>query len=366
MPSKKKIILKSPVTKQAKPDTGIRAEITANLKFTRGKQLVEHNPQKLIPDPQNPRPGEVINDAWLNQYLLLNTEQPLCKFDRQNNTFIIPEYNELGIEESTNLEESYNFLRDLAFSILNDGLIEPIEVFLADINNDPEYFQANNLEYGYVILEGHQRRLAAIMARVPSVTCIEITDETLLAKLKIKHRKLRRQLSENNLRKDLTVAQNYLIVKRLLADPENKTIKSKELAAIIGLNQAIAGALKTICLNPEKFPQIFFEKITSNQLTFKTIRILVAKPYAEIANILQSAPNAISQAPRPKPRGRQGGPTKRSATFKIKTEQESFSLQNLLYARFPELVNETTDEHSFKSLENLLNKIKALAMKTEA
>lgn len=365
MPSKKKIILKSPVTKQAKPDTGTRAEITANLKFTRGKQLVEHNPQKLIPDPQNPRPGEVINDAWLDQYLLLNTAEPLCKFDTTTNTYIIPEFSELGIEEGSSLEDSYNFLRDLAFSILNDGLIEPIEVFLADKNNDPEYFQANDLEYGYVILEGHQRRLAALMARVSSVTCIEITDETLLAKLKIKHRKLRRQLSENNLRKDLTVAQNFLIVKRLMADPENKSIKSKELAAIIGLNQAIAGALKAICLNPEKFPQIFIDKITSNQLTFKAIRILVAKPPAEIANILQNRVKTLSEESRPKPRGRQGGPIKRSATFKIKTEQESFSLQKLLYARFPELGNEYNDDRSFKSLENLLNQIKALAMETE-
>ena len=204
------------------------------------------------------------------------------------------------------------------------------------------------------------------MAQVPSVTCIEITDETLLAKLKIKHRKLRRQLSENNLRKDLTVAQNYLIVKRLLADPENKSIPSKELATIIGLNQAIAGALKSICLNPEKFPPIFIDKITNNQLTFKAIRILVAKPYAEIASILQNNPKTIAPEPRPKPRGRQGGPIKRSATFKIKTEQESFSLQKLLYARFPELANGPSNEHSFKSLENLLNQIKALAMKTEA
>jgi ParB-like chromosome segregation protein Spo0J len=81
-------------------------------------------------------------------------------------------------------------------------LIEPIEIFLADRQNDPDYFTNSDLDYGYVILEGHQRRLAAMIAGVPTVTCIEITDESMLVKLKVKHRKLRRQLSENNLRKD--------------------------------------------------------------------------------------------------------------------------------------------------------------------
>lgn len=366
MPSKKKIILKSPATKANKPDTGTRAEITANLKFTRGKQLVEHAPHKLIPDPQNPRPGEVINDVWLNVNLLLGTENSLCKYNSQENNYVIPEFSELNLEDKGSIKESYNFLRDLAFSILNDGLIEPIEVFLADKINDPEYFVNNSLEYGYVILEGHQRRLAAMMAGVVSVTCIEITDESLLAKLKIKHRKLRRQLSENNLRKSLTVAQNFTIVKRLLADPDNQTITSKDLAAIIGLNQAIAGALKTICVNYAKLPAIFIEKIENNELTFKIIRTLVAKPNAEIIKLLKGEKEQIISIPKVKPRGLQGGAIKRSATFKIKNEKESLSLQKLLYARFPELGDTNLEEPSFKSLEKLLNKIKELAVQDEA
>ena len=48
-----------------KPSTVTRAAITAEIKPSRGKQLVEHNPFLLIPDPANPRPGEVIDDEWL-------------------------------------------------------------------------------------------------------------------------------------------------------------------------------------------------------------------------------------------------------------------------------------------------------------
>ena len=240
---KKKISAKSLSTKiNNKPNTVTRAAITANLKFTRGKQLVEHEPFLLIPDPQNPRPGELIDDQWLLKNLKLGTKDSLCRFDDVNNEYIIPNLDDLKIYKNNKLEESYNFLRDLAFSIRNDGLIEPIEIFLADRNNDPDYFINNDLEFGYVVLEGHQRRLAAMMASVSTVTCVEIIDESMLAKLKVKHRKLRRQLSENNLRKGLTVSQNVTIVSKLLSGDDFKNIKSQELANITGLNQKICQA----------------------------------------------------------------------------------------------------------------------------
>ena len=166
-----------------KPSTVARAAITAEIKPTRGKQLVEHNPLALIPDPSNPRPGDQIDDAWLFKYLHIGSELCLCRFD-ESGDYIIPRFIELDPEIPRDIEEDYEFLRSLAFSIRNDGLIEPIEIFLADKNNDPEYFSKSDLDYGYVVLEGHQRRLAGIIAGVKTVTCIEITDETMLASVK--------------------------------------------------------------------------------------------------------------------------------------------------------------------------------------
>lgn len=367
MSVKKKIITKTLSSKTIKPDTVTRAGITANLKFTRGKQLVEHDPFTLIPDPQNPRPGELIDDEWLIKYLRVGKDDSLCAHNPVTNEYHIPEFHELRLEPNDKLEESYNFLRGLANSIRQDGVIEPIEVFLADKNNDPDYFKNSSLDYGYVILEGHQRRLAAMMAGVSSVTCIELTDETMLAKLKVKHRKLRRQLSENNLRKGLTVSQNYQIVRELLNDTENQGITTKELSSVIGLNEGIASALKSICINQERYPSLFVSMILDNKLTFKAIRQLVPKSYDEIEETLKNGFKNINPIKKStvKARGRNGGAIKRSATFKVKNEIESLTLQRFLLSRFPELNEQNDDALSFASLERLLNRLKEIAIKSE-
>lgn len=359
----KKKIIKNPLPSNFnKPNTITRAGITANLKFTRGKQLVEHNPFSLIPDPKNPRPGELIDDFWLISNLKIGTSNSLCKEDKELGGYIIPEFSVLSCESNEDLEESYNFLRDLAYSIRSEGLIEPIEIFLADKNNDPLYFLNSSLEYGYVILEGHQRRLAAMMAGVSTVTCIEITDESLLARLNVKHRKLRRQLSENNLRKGLTVAQNFQIVQELLSETSSQNLTNKELSSIIGLNESIASALRTICIKSDNYPPILFSQIKENKLTFKKIRLLAPKSYKEIESYFKEDKPLLSVTNVIKARGRMGGAIKKSATFKIKDEKESSVLEELLLTRFPEIKNFKKEQSSFKNLENILNKIREMAL----
>lgn len=367
MPLKKKIITKSlTANKINKPDTVTRAGITANLKFTRGKQLVEQDPFSLIPDPSNPRPGEIIDENWLRQHLFIGSDNSLCKIVDESGEYYIPEFSQLVIEPNEGIEESYNFLRGLAFSIRTEGLIEPIEIFLADRQNDPDYFENTNLDYGYVILEGHQRRLAAMMAGVPTVTCIEITDESMLVKLKVKHRKLRRQLSENNLRKGLTVSQNVQIFQQLLSDPSAQSLKNKELSLIIGLGEGIVSALRTICSKPENYPPILFSKINDNTLTFKMIRALAPKSYegVELAlaetNTVQTSNNKNKAV---KSRGRQGGAVKKYATFKISDQKESDTLQRFLLSRFPEIEDFEIQDSSYKTLERILNEIKEMALK---
>ena len=87
----------------------------------------------------------------------------------------------------------------------------------------------------------------------------------------MKHRKLRRQLSENNLRKGLTVAQNFLITQELLLDKIGQSLTNlKELSSIIGLNEGIASALKSILYEFSKISTtIFLTMIKNNKLTFK-------------------------------------------------------------------------------------------------
>ena len=349
-----------------KPSTVTRAGITAETKLTRGKQLVEHNPMLLIPDPNNPRPGDQIDDVWLQKYLKIGTEHSLCKFSHETGEYVIPMFSELSSELSGALRDDYEFLRDLAFSIRNDGLIEPIEIFLADKNNDPEYFISSSLDYGYVVLEGHQRRLSGIMAGVSTVTCIEITDETMLARLKVKHRKLRRQLSENNLRKGLSVGQNFKIVRELLKSEDGFNISVKELSSIIGLNEDIAGALKRLSLTEKDYPKKMIELIENSAVSFKWIRTWINKSYSKIEDEIQrlifSGASVVTESKsKIKARGRNGGAIKRSATFKVNKEEDSRLFQNYLLKRIPELKIDLLEESHFISLEKTLLKLMELA-----
>lgn len=350
----------------SKPSTVTRAAITADIKPTRGKELVEHNPAALIPDPHNPRPGDLIDDLWLKNHLFTGEDRCLCRLDLASNEYFIPKAEELDFALPKDIREHYDFLRGLAFSIRLDGLIEPIEIFLADKTNDPEYFENSEQDYGYVVLEGHQRRLAAIMAGVKTVTCIQITDETMLAKLKVKHRKLRRQLSENNLRKGLSVAQNFKIVKELLKSEDSANISVKELSTIIGLNEDISGALKRLSLKSENYPSAMLRLIEENTVSFKWIRTWISKSPDEIQNELDRLNASTSQGipvrePKVKARGRQGGAVKRSAIFKITKEQDSKILQNYLLMKIPELSLDQVYESPFNNLEKMLDRLLILA-----
>jgi len=362
---KKKRIIATPLQsldKIDKPNTVTRAGITADIKMTRGKQLVEHNPFNLIPDPQNPRPGEVVDDTWLKLNLKLGTDDSLCKVNSEG-TYIIPDFSDLDIGYSNELKESYDFLKSLAFSIRREGLIEPIEIFLADKKNEPTYFEGSDLSYGYVVLEGHQRRLAAMMAGVKTVTCVEITDETMLAKLKVKHRKIRRQLSENNLRKGLTVYQNFVVVQQLLQEQPESKITASELSEIIGLNEDIAAALKKLANNFNNYPQQFIEMLKNNQFTFSNLRTLVGKSNEYINKFISKDHTGIEKTSKKtvKTRGRSGGAIKKSATFKVNLESNSILLRDLLASRFPEVEEPFNSDNPYKSLEEMLTSIMHLA-----
>ena len=131
------------------------------------------------------------------------------------------------------------------------------------------------------------------------------------------------------------------------------------------MNEGIVSALKSICINPSNYPPIFLSKIKDNKLTFKMIRILVAKTYIQIEQALtdENIPSKSISKNLIKPRGKQGGASKKSATFKVKDPKESDSLQRLLLSRFPEIKYISNDNNEFKSLEGLLHKIKEIAIK---
>jgi len=297
---------------------------------------------------------------------MIGEEHSLCSIDEVTGEYFIPPFEDLAADVSDDLRDEYDFLRDLAFSIRRDGLIEPIEIFLADKNNDQEYFVGTNLDYGYVVLEGHKRRLAGIISGVDTVTCIEITDETMLARLKVKHRKLRRQLSENNLRRNLSVSQNFKIVKELLKLEGSENISVKELSSIIGLNEYIAATLKRLILSEDKYPKQMFYVIENKNVSFKWIRTWSGKSFHEIEEeserLISGKPKVLSKVEvKTKARGISGGAIKKSASFKVKEEVDSKKLVSFLFDRIPELKEDISDERPFHNLEKILSKLMELA-----
>ena len=209
--------------------------------------------------------------------------------------------------------------------------------------------------------------MAAILAGVSAVTCIEIIDETMLSRLKVKNRKLRRQLSENNLRKGLSVGQNFKIVCSFLNEKtDNINITAKELSSIIGLNEDISGALKKLAISKESFPKSMINLIENSLVSYKWIRIWISKPFFEIQEeadrlLLNKPPVAREEKKVIKPRGRNGGAVKRSAIFKVDKEQDSMILQNYLFQKIPELSETSNTGSSFNNLENILNRLMELA-----
>lgn len=357
MATKKRISFKTDES-QTTLSTAKKASITASLVYSRGKELVEHNPWDLIPDPNNPRPGEIIDDQWLKRVLKLGEEGSLCY--KGDDGWVIPSFEELSGDLGGVKQGDYDYLVQLALSLRTDGIIHPIEIFLADKRHEPEYFTSNNLDHGYVILEGHQRRLAAIIAGLDQITCVKLTDDTLLAKLKIKHRKLRRQLSENNIRKQLTAGQQYTIVKMLIESSNDSEISTNELVEITGLNIKYIRALKrVICSKVGEFPSVLYEKLLSGEISLRILKQLVSKSFTEIVEFFDGSNKSNEkdlQDKKKDKRGAQGGRLKRSVTFKINNESETKALTRYLTDHFDYLHLEEHDS-SYKQLEHLLKQI---------
>jgi len=333
------------------------ASLTASLEYTRGKELVEHDPWLLIPDPNNPRPGEIIDDGWLHRVLKLGKPDSLC-FASEGG-WVVPKFDSLSGDLGGAKKEDYEFLVQLSESIRHDGLIEPIEIFLADKKYEPEYFHNIDLEHGYVVLEGHQRRLAAMLGGINRVTCIKITDEGLLARLKVKHRKLRRQLSENNLRKEVSAGQHYQIVKQLFSTlMDGEDLSASELSQISGLNIKSAETLKkVVCAKEGRYPSVLYKNLLDDALSMRKLRDLSSKSFDEINDYFSPVLTPVKTKAKVKVRGMKGGRVKRSVSFKLSNEDDTVAVNSYLAKVVPELEIDEDESSPFKQLESLLKQL---------
>jgi hypothetical protein len=126
------------------------------------------NPEYLVPDPTNPRPGWSIDDEWLERHLKLSNEkESLIKmeFETEDGTKMpdgyikhIPTCDELALENPIERRQ-WDSVRNTALSMQDEGQIEKIT-----------YYNRNG---EYTILVGHIRRLSALILRWKSIDGVE-------------------------------------------------------------------------------------------------------------------------------------------------------------------------------------------------
>lgn len=322
-------------------------------------------PKALKPSLHNPRPDWVINDNWLVRHVGIDMEDIFESEDQTDclvkivetevdgkvvETIHFPEFSELRHSPDPVQKKEYDFLVNLAKSIQEAGQIQPIE-----IESD---LKSNTL----VVLEGHLRRLACILGRIPYIKAIRNEGLHGLST----REKIGRQIIENSLRTNLTAFGNY----QLAIDEvkENPKITIRELRNRLKIKTELATVLIKLINTPDKYHAQVFAMLKEGRLSANSLikvcsytKLTLQEDF--LGKILKKSP-AENSAPflNPVARGKDGR-KKSVATLQIKTHAHCVIAGNRLLELLPQLkdfssidsVRSVDDmNHVLKSLEQLL------------
>lgn len=323
-------------------------------------------PKALLPSKHNPRPDWIIDDAWLVRHVGIDMEDifegnqnSLClvKLIEEEDVdgkhiehAIYPEFEALVNNPDIAQKKEYEFLLSLAKSIRDIGQIQPIE-----IESD---FENNAL----VVLEGHLRRLACILGRVPYIKAIRNEGLHDLGKRK----KIERQITENSLRHNISVYGNYKLACEELK--EDKKITVRDLVAKLRISRDLASALIKLISLPEKFHPAIGDVLAKGLLSANNLIKVVALKRMDrqeqfLAKFLQNAlPSNINQE-NTLARGKDGR-KKTVATLQIKTADNCIRAGNKLLQCLPDLQKQAnmTEVHSVEDMERLLKSFEAFLL----
>jgi len=296
-------------------------------------------PKALKPSEHNPRPDWTIDDNWLVKHVGIDMNDIfesnmdatcLVKLAEEEvdgksvEHAIFPEFEMLLNAPNMAQKNEYEFLVSLSKSIRETGQIQPIEI--------ESNIETNTL----VVLEGHLRRLACILGRVPYVKAIRNEGLHNLSR----REKIDRQITENSLRSNISVFGNYKLAHEDIK--ENHKISARELSSRLKIERNLASTLIKLISSPEKYHTTILDALEAGYLSANNLIKSVAITRQDrqelfVSNLLQKKHVELpNQTQRIKPRGTDG--RKRSvASMQIKSTEHCVKAGNKLLQCIPEL-----------------------------
>ena len=326
-------------------------------------------PKALRASEHNPRPDWVIDDNWLVKHVGIDMSDIfesnmdttcLVKLTEEDvdGTFvehaIYPEFETLFNEPDVAQKKEYEFLVSLSQSIRGTGQIQPIEI------------ESNIENNTLVVLEGHLRRLACILCRVPYIKAIRNEGLHGLSR----REKIERQITENSLRSNISVFGNYKLACEEIK--ENQKITVRELSSRLKIERSLASTLIKLITSPDKYHLSVFEALDAGYLSANNLIKVVSlirqdRQALSISKLLQKnnaqLPNQIQKVA---PRGTDG--RKRTvASMQIKSTESCVKAGNKLLRCIPELreqamINEVS---SVDEMAKLLKSLEQFLLETE-
>ena len=301
-------------------------------------------PKALKPSQHNPRPDWVIDDGWLVKHVGIDMEDTfesdmnvncLVKIKEEEvngrliESIILPEFSDLLNSPNIAQKKEYDFLVSLAKSIRETGQIQPIE-----IESDIE---TNTL----VVLEGHLRRLACILGRIPYIKAIRNEGLHNLSR----RDKIDRQITENSLRTNISVFGNFKLASAEIKENQKMTVR--DLSARLKIQKDLASTLIKLISSPDKYHSSIYSALESGHLSANNLIKVMSYNRQDRQELFINkllAKNNVElpdQIKKSLPRGTDG--RKRSvASLQIKTIDNCVKAGNKLLTCIPELKDYST------------------------
>ena len=296
-------------------------------------------PKALKPSDHNPRPDWVIDDNWLIKHVGVDMHDIFesdtdsnCLVKLQEDTVdnksveyaIYPEFEDLLNSPNVAQKKEYEFLVNLSKSIRTTGQIQPIEI------------ESNTESNTLVVLEGHLRRLACILGRVPYIKAIRNEGLHNLSRKE----KIERQITENSLRSNVTVYGNYKLACEEIE--EGKKLTVRDLSSRLKIQRDLAAAFIKLISNPIKYHPLILQTLAAGNLSANNLIKVVslgrhARQESFLIKLLQKNNLISSDVAAPIiSRGTEG--RKRSvASMQIKTTENCIKAGNKLLSCIPDL-----------------------------
>lgn len=356
----------------SKKKTTSSNDITRALNFGNVSKQVSFNdgnsegyykvrPKALKPSDHNPRPDWVIDDNWLIKHVGVDMHDIFesdtdsnCLVKLQEDTIdhksveyaIYPEFEDLLNSPDIAQKKEYEFLVNLSKSIRTTGQIQPIEI------------ESNTESNTLVVLEGHLRRLACILGRIPYIKAIRNEGLHNLSRKE----KIERQITENSLRSNVTVYGNYKLACEEIE--EGKKLTVRDLSSRLKIQRDLASAFIKLISNPIKYHPLILQTLAAGNLSANNLIKVVSlsrqdRQESFLIKLLQKNNLISSDVVTPViPRGIEG--RKRSvASMQIKTTENCIKAGNKLLSCIPDLKG-FSNISQVSSVEDMINLLKSL------